>query len=61
MKLEFTLKTIIEEVKMCTVRITKITTYEVIKRRYTPRRQSPTSIHNIGMRIDKSDFRSESF
>ena len=35
MKLEFTLKTIIiiKEVKLCTVEITIITTYEVIKRR----------------------------
>ena len=33
MKLEFTPKTIIKEVKLCTVKITLITTYEVIKRR----------------------------
>ena len=33
MKLEFTPKTKIEEVKMCAVKITIITTYEVIKRR----------------------------
>ena len=33
MKIEFTPKTITEEVKMCTVKITITTTYEVIKRR----------------------------
>ena len=32
MKLEFTQKTIIKEVKMYTVKITVVTTYEVIKR-----------------------------
>ena len=31
MKLKFTPKTIIEEVKMCTVKITIIMTYKVIK------------------------------
>ena len=33
MKLKFAPKTIIEVVKMCTVKITILTTYEVIKRR----------------------------
>ena len=32
MKLEFTPKTVIEEVKMCTVKIAIIETFEVIKR-----------------------------
>ena len=42
MKLEFTPNTIIEEVKMYTAEINIITTYEVIERRQTCGRLSPS-------------------